>query len=126
MPRKERRRRTRAVSSCKCRSSRQTRAPSLLRCTSPETTFSQIVPISLLFINYYFLHCLGLPCFNSNVAAAEVENVFTQCRKFMMIQSSTKVIFYLLMFIVWRIKYNVGGLFEDLSNKFSVVYILLA
>ena len=50
MPRKERRRRIRAVSSCKCRSSRRTRAPSPLRCTSPATTISQIVPISMFRI----------------------------------------------------------------------------
>ena len=78
---------------------------------------------SLLFINYYFLHCLGLPCFNSNVAAAEVENVFTQCRKFMMNQSSTSYILF-IHFYSGQIKNNVGGLslqFKELGSHGDVL-----
>ena len=78
---------------------------------------------SLLSINYYFLHCLGLPCFNSNVAVTEVENVFTQCRKFMMNQSSTSYILF-IHFYSGQIKNNVGGLslqFKELGSHGDVL-----
>ena len=54
-----------------------------------------------------------------SIAAAEVENVFTQCRKFMMNQSSTSYILY-----SGQIKNNVGGLslqFKELGSHGDVL-----
>ena len=58
-----------------------------------------------------------------SIAAAEVENVFTQCRKFMMNQSSTSYILF-IHFYGGQIKNNVGGLslqFKELGSHGDVL-----
>ena len=78
---------------------------------------------SLLFINYYFLHCLGLPCFNSSSnerGNRSRKRIYTM-QKVYDESKQHKLIFYLFMFIVYSTanKNNVGGLCNSNNSFFS-------